>query len=131
DPDATPDLAAAIVALTGEGADVVFDLIGTRAALVAATGMLRRRGRLILLGYTEQTYDIHPVDLIVREITVRGSVGASLEDLHEAVALMARGVLRFDIADIVPLDAFDDALARVRAGGLTGRVVLDTGSGAV
>ncbi|MDT8872096.1 hypothetical protein RAA17_15355 [Komagataeibacter rhaeticus] len=60
----------------------------------AAVTMLRRRGRMVMIGYTAEDFHVHPVELIVREITVRGSVGSSLEDLHEAIDLLARGVIQ-------------------------------------
>ncbi|MFT8719868.1 alcohol dehydrogenase catalytic domain-containing protein [Acetobacter sp.] len=120
----TSDLAEAVHALTGEGADVVFELLGTREALNAGMAMLRRRGRMILLGYTTDDFQAHPIDFIVREVSVRGSVGATLDDLYEAIDLLGRGVMRSPVAARLPLDAFDEALSQTRHGGLPGRMVL-------
>jgi propanol-preferring alcohol dehydrogenase len=124
DAAATPDVAAEVAAITGEGADAVFDLVGTAASMTASAAMLRRRGRLVLIGYTADQFSIHPVALIVREIAVFGSVGSTLGDLHDAVDLVARGLMRPVIDRTTPLADFSDALAAVEAQDLTGRIVL-------
>jgi propanol-preferring alcohol dehydrogenase len=124
DAAATPDVAAEVAAITGEGADAVFDLVGTAASMGASAAMLRRRGRLVLIGYTEDQFSIHPVALIVREIAVLGSVGSTLTDLHDAVDLVARGLMRPVIDRTMQLADFADALSAVESQDLTGRIVL-------
>ncbi|MCH4091636.1 alcohol dehydrogenase catalytic domain-containing protein [Acetobacter sp.] len=120
----TPDAASRVRELTGEGADVVFELLGTQTAMSSALNMLRRRGRMVMLGYTTDSFQSHPIDFIVREITLLGSVGSTLDDLHEAIELLARGVMRSPVAEIMPLEFFDEALMKTRQGGLNGRIVL-------
>jgi propanol-preferring alcohol dehydrogenase len=120
----TPDVAAQIAAITGEGADAVFDLVGTAASMRASAAMLRRRGRLVLIGYTSEEFTIHPVELIVREIAVLGSVGSTLADLYEAVDLVSRGLLTPVIDRVLPLQDFADALEAVEHQALRGRIVL-------
>jgi propanol-preferring alcohol dehydrogenase len=124
DAAATPDVAADVASLTGEGADAVFDLVGTSASMGASAAMLRRRGRLVLIGYTADLFSIHPVALIVREIAVLGSVGSTLGDLHDAVDLVARGLMCPVIDRTMRLADFAEALAAVEAQDLTGRIVL-------
>lgn len=120
----TPDIAAKVAEITGSGANVVFELVGASATLKAATAMLARRGRLVLIGYTQADYQVHPIELIVREAQVIGSVGSTLQDLHEAVDLLSRGVFRSTIDMTLPLEQFEEGLAAVEAGQLLGRVVL-------
>lgn len=123
----TADVAAEVAALTGEGADVVFELVGTTETLRSATRMLRRRGRLVMIGYTTENYIAHPIDFIVREISVLGSVGSTLQDLHDAVDLLARGRIRSTIDRTLPLERFAEAMDAVAAGELLGRIVLEPG----
>nr|WP_267879961.1 zinc-binding dehydrogenase [Acetobacter papayae] len=99
-------------------------MVGTAASIRSGMDMLRRRGRLVLIGYTQDTFQTHPIDLIVREVSFIGSVGATLSDLHEAIDLLARGILRVPVAQTLPLEAFENALEQTRKGGLPGRVVL-------
>lgn len=120
----TPDVAREVAAITGEGADAVFDLVGTAASMRASATMLRRRGRLVLIGYTSEEFSIHPVELIVREIAVLGSVGSTLGDLHDAVDLVSRGLLTPFIDRIMPLQDFAEALQALDREALTGRIVL-------
>lgn len=120
----TPDVAGEVAAITGEGADKVFDLVGTAASMRASAAMLRRRGRLVLIGYTSEDFTIHPVDLIVREIAVLGSVGSTLGDLYDAVDLVTRGLLKPIIDQTMSLHNFADALDAVERQAPAGRIVL-------
>jgi len=120
----TPDTAAAITALTGGGGDVVFELVGTAETMRNATLMLRRRGRLVLIGYTAATYEIHPIELIIREARVLGSVGATLQDLHDVVALVEAGKIIPVIDKTFALENFDEGLAAIENRTLLGRAVL-------
>jgi propanol-preferring alcohol dehydrogenase len=120
----TPDVAGQVSAVTGEGADAVFDLVGTAASMRASATMLRRRGRLVLIGYTSEEFSIHPIELIVREIAVLGSVGSTLGDLHDAVDLVSRGLLTPFIDRTMKLQDFAKALEAVERQALTGRIVL-------
>ena len=118
------DPVAAVAAMTGEGADVVFELVGTTATMRNATAMLRRRGRLVLIGYTAEQYGIHPIDLIVRELRVLGSVGATLQDLYDVVDLVAAGRIRSIVDMTLRLEDFEAGLQALEAGLLTGRAIL-------
>ncbi|WP_342629463.1 zinc-binding dehydrogenase [Nguyenibacter vanlangensis] len=118
------DVGARIRAVTGEGADVVFELVGTEATMRIATAALRRKGRLVLIGYTADSYTVHPVELIVRELKIMGSVGATLQDLHDAVTLFSRGLLRMPVARRLALEEFATGLALTEKGGISGRIVL-------
>ncbi|GAN54474.1 alcohol dehydrogenase catalytic domain-containing protein [Tanticharoenia sakaeratensis] len=121
---ASENVLARVTEITGEGVDAAFELVGREATMRIATEVLRRRGRLVLIGYTGDDYVVHPVALIVREIAVMGSVGSTLQDLHDAVALYARGLLRSPIAQRLPLDAFEEGLALTERGHVHGRVAL-------
>ncbi|MCQ8242350.1 alcohol dehydrogenase catalytic domain-containing protein [Rhizosaccharibacter radicis] len=125
------DPVVSVMALTGgEGAAVVFELPGTAGSMAASVAMLARRGRMVLIGYTADSLPVHPVSLIVKEASLIGSVGATLEDLRVAVSLAGRGVLRIPVDRCLPLERFAEGLALIQAGGLAGRIVLrpdDTG----
>jgi propanol-preferring alcohol dehydrogenase len=118
------DVAADVAAITGEGADVVFELVGLAATMRASMAMLRRRGRLVLVGYTGEEFSVHPVALIVRELVVLASVGSTLQDLHDVVDLVAMGKMKPVVDYTLPLAEFARGLEAVESGGLMGRVVL-------
>jgi propanol-preferring alcohol dehydrogenase len=118
------DIPAKIAAITGEGADVVFELVGTTETMRRSAAMLRRRGRMVMIGYTSQNFEIHPVELIVRELTVIGSVGSTLQDLHDIVDLVAAGVITPIIDRVIPLESFAEGLEAVEGQATLGRIVL-------
>jgi propanol-preferring alcohol dehydrogenase len=119
-----PDVAAQVAAITGEGADVVFELVGTTQSMGRSAAMLRRRGRLVMVGYTSETFQIHPVELIVRELQVLASVGSTLQDLHDVVDLVAAGAITPFVDRTLPLAQFEDALEAVERQTPLGRIVL-------
>ena len=109
--------------ITG-GADVVFECVGTEETMKEASGALGRRGRLVFIGYSPDSFTVPPIQLVVFEQKILGSVGATLYDLHEAVDLVERGVIRTIIDRTLPLKQFESGLDALERGELVGRVVL-------
>ena len=120
------DVVARVLELTGGGSNVVFELVGSTDTMRRSIAMLGRRGRLVLVGYTAQELSIHPVDLIVREAQILGSVGSTLQDLHECVDLVARGLITPFIDRTLPLEAFAEGMSDLERGIPLGRIVLTT-----
>ncbi|MFQ5750654.1 MAG: zinc-binding dehydrogenase [bacterium] len=112
----------------GAGADVVFECVGTVETMKEASTSLGRRGRLVFIGYSEDSFIVHPVQLIVFEQQVLGSVGATLDDLHEAIDLVKRGVVRTVIDRTLPLLQFENGLQALEQGKIVGKVVLIPGA---
>ena len=119
------EVAARVRALTGgTGVDVVFECVGTAETMAAATAALGRRGRLVFIGYSADAFTVHPIQLVVFEQRVMGSVGATLQELHEAVDLVARGVVRTVVDRTLPLERFQEGLDAIARGEVVGRAVL-------
>lgn len=120
-----PDVAAAIREWTdGRGADIVFELVATRDTMPRAVAALAPRGHLLFIGYSEDRLDLHPIELVVREARVSGSVGNTLAELEESVRLVAGGEVRTVVDRVLPLERWEEGLAAVRRGETSGRVVL-------
>lgn len=117
------DVAARVLALTG-GADVVFELVGRTATMQASLKMLRRRGRYVLVGYSADSLQVHPIDLIVRELRVLGSVGSTLQDAHDIVDLVSRGAIRSFVDHCIALEDFQQGLDALEQGAARGRIVI-------
>ena len=122
----SPDELAATVAEVsgGQGADVVVELAGVTATLELATAVLGKRGRLVLVGYSSDLLTVSPLGLVVAEQRVIASVGNTLPELQAAVDLAAAGLLLPPVAATMPLSEVNTALDRLRAGEVTGRLVL-------
>jgi propanol-preferring alcohol dehydrogenase len=108
----------------GAGADVVYECVGTEESMKEASAALGRRGRLVFVGYSPDSFTVHPIQLVVFEQKVMGAVGATLNDLYEAVDLVERGVVRTIIDRTLPLEQFESGLSALERGELVGRAVL-------
>jgi propanol-preferring alcohol dehydrogenase len=108
----------------GAGADVVYECVGTAEAMKEASGALGRRGRLVFVGYSPDSFTVHPMQLVVFEQKVMGAVGATLNDLYEAVDLVERGVVRTVVDRTLTLEQFESGLNALERGELVGRAVL-------
>ena len=111
----------------GVGADVVYECVGTEESMKEASAALGRRGRLVFVGYSPDSFTVHPIQLVVFEQKVMGSVGATLNDLYEAVHLVERGVVRTVVDRTLPLEQFESGLKALECGELVGRAVLVPG----
>lgn len=61
--------------------------------------------------------------MIVYEQTVVGSVGATLEDLKEAVQYVGEGKIRTVVDSVISLDKFQDGLDRIKSCDCVGKIV--------
>jgi len=122
---AREDVPARVRDLTeGQGADVVFELVGTAESMPKAVASLRKRGRLVFIGYSEDLLTVSPIQLVVLEAQVLGSVGNTLDELSRAVDLAAAGAIRATIDRVVPLEDVNRVLDDLRQGKVVGRAVV-------
>lgn len=108
----------------GQGADVVFELVGTAETMPNAVASLRKRGRLVFIGYSADKLTVSPVQLVVLEAQVMGSVGNTLDELIRAVELAAAGRIRPAFDRVVPLEDVNHVLDDLRRGNVVGRAVV-------
>jgi len=108
----------------GEGADVVFELAGVNATMGQAMNALRRRGRLVFVGYSADHLTVSPLQLVIGEFAVTASVGNTFEELIQAVDLAASGKIRPVIDRRVSLEELPAALDSLRRGEIVGRAVV-------
>ena len=92
-----------------------------------ASAALGRRGRLGFVGYSPNSFTVHPIQLVVFEQKVMGAVGATPNDLYEVVDLVERGVVRTVVDRTLPLERFESGLNALERGELVGRAVLVPG----
>ncbi len=119
------DVADRVRELTdGHGADVVFELVATRPTMEQSVRSLAKRGRLVFIGYSPDAFSIHPIQLVVNETRVMGSVGNTLDELYEAVRWVSEGKLRTVIDRVLGMERYQEGLDALAAGQLIGRAVL-------
>ncbi len=110
---ARADAGAHVRALTGGGADVSFEFVGSSGTAALASSVLAPGGRATLAGIGRDRLAGPPLGLFVsREQEVVGSFGATVSDVNELLDLLDAGRLDLSrsISHRVDLDAFPDAL---------------------
>jgi len=112
--EAGPDLAAAVGEITGGGAHVSIDALGSAAVAANSVRCLRRRGRHIQVGLLPEGSVPLPMALVVaREIEIYGSHGMAARDYPAMMRLVADGTLRpgLLVGDVIALQDTGRALA--------------------
>lgn len=115
------DLAAAVRRLGG--ADIVIATAVSAASFRAAFDALKRGGKLVVVGLPPQELPVPVFDLVLKGITICGSIVGTREDLREALALAARGLVHCEHRT-APLREVNEVFAQMRSGEILGRVVL-------
>jgi propanol-preferring alcohol dehydrogenase len=108
----------------GEGAAHFFELVGTTESMNAGIRGLARHGAAMLIGYTTEHLDLHPIEIILSETRILSSVAASQRDLVTAIDLASQGKMRSTIDTRYPLEEAQTALDRLRARQVMGRNLL-------
>lgn len=114
------DTAAAVRDLTGGGAHVSLEALGTPATAVASVNSLRRRGRHVQVGLLlgEASTPPLPMDrVIAQELAIHGSHGMAAHEYPAMLALIADGTLHPErlVGEVLTLDEAGRALAAMGA----------------
>jgi len=120
---ATEDAVAKIVQATGGGAHGVLVTAVSPSAFSQAIACARRRGTVSLVGLPPGEFPTPIFDVVLKRITVRGSIVGTRRDLAEALAFAAEGKVKTTVA-VEPLEAVNDVFDQLRQGRVEGRVVL-------
>lgn len=92
-------------------------------AFTQAIGMLRRGGTVSLVGLPPGSFETPIFDVVLKRITIRGSIVGTRADLKEALDFAARGKVRATF-ETQPLEAINEILGRLESGDINGRVIL-------
>ncbi len=131
DADDVPDTSEAIRELTGGGAHVSVDALGSPATAVASVGGLRPRGRHVQVGLLLGRASTPPLPMdqvVAKELAVFGSHGMAAADYPAMLALVVAGTLRPDrlVGEVIGLEEAGAALAAMdRPSGTGGMTVVE------
>lgn len=122
------DFSRAVCAATGgRGVDVVIDNVGSDI-FDSIRRSLAQGGRWILVGaLSGRTVPFNPAQLFLNGISMLSAVSCTRAQLHDALALIAEGIVRPVIVDRLPLDAAAEAHRRLEAGSAAGKLLLVPG----
>jgi len=125
------DAAEAVREVTGGGARVSLDALGSPGTATASVRCLAPRGRHVQVGLLlgESSTPPLPMDQVVaKELEIYGSHGMPARDYPAMLALVADGTLRPDllVGRVIGLDQAGAALAAMgRGGSAAGMTVVD------
>ena len=116
------DPIAAIQKSIGGAHGVVVTAV-SRSAFAQAIGMLRAGGTCSLVGLPPGDFPTPIFDVVLKRLTIRGSIVGTRKDLQEALAFASNGQVKATI-EVRPLEAINEVFARLKSGDVNGRVVL-------
>jgi alcohol dehydrogenase, propanol-preferring len=120
------DAVDSVVRVTGGGAHGVLVTAVSTPAFAQALRMVRRKGTVSLVGLPPGEFPTPIFDVVLKHITVRGSIVGTRRDLDEAIAFAADGKVRAEITK-APLTDINVIFDRLKSGRVDGRMVLDFG----
>lgn len=118
------DAVAKVHEATKGGAHGILVTAVSPPAFAQALQMVRRRGTVSLVGLPPGDFPTPIFDVVLKRITVRGSIVGTRRDLDEAVAFAASGKVRSEFTT-ARLEDINDILAKLEHGKVDGRIVLD------
>ncbi|WP_216587874.1 zinc-dependent alcohol dehydrogenase family protein [Streptomyces brasiliscabiei] len=130
DASAVADTAGAVRDLTGGGAHLSLDALGSPVTCAASVDGLRRRGRHVQVGLLPSATGTTPVPMarvIALELELLGSHGMAAHAYPRMLELVRAGVLRPDllVTATIPLDAAPAALAAMGTAPGSGVTVIE------
>lgn len=118
------------------GEVITREIGGAHGALVTAVNptafrqalnTLRRKGTLSLVGLPPGDFDTPIFDVVLKRITVRGSIVGTRNDLQESLQFAGDGVVDAEVTPR-PLEDINDIFTEMEDGEIQGRMVLDMSS---
>ncbi|MDX2029280.1 MAG: alcohol dehydrogenase catalytic domain-containing protein [Blastocatellia bacterium] len=125
---AETDLVALVEEQTGgAGADVVFEVTGSKSGAEMMTKLPRVRGRIVVVAIFSQPPQVDLFRFFWREISMRGARVYEAQDFEAAIALAASGALPMDklITNVCPLDDLEWGLRQLEKGGEVMKVLIE------
>ncbi len=89
-----------------------------------AIGFARRGGTIVLVGLPPGEFPLPIFDVVLRGLTIRGSIVGTRQDMVEALDFYARGLIHPTV-EAARLDDINEVFERMERGQIDGRVVID------
>jgi propanol-preferring alcohol dehydrogenase len=120
------DPVKAIMELTDKmGADAIIDFVNASKTVETDMQLLRRRGKLVLVGLFGGELKLNLVSMPTRAYQIIGSYTGSISEMVELVSLAKRGVIKPVVSERFKLDQATEALSRLKEGKIIGRGVIN------
>lgn len=89
-----------------------------------AIGFARRGGTIVLVGLPPGEFPLPIFDVVLRGLTIRGSIVGTRQDMAEALDFYARGLIHPTV-EAAGLDDINEVFGLMERGQIDGRVVID------
>lgn len=119
----SPDAIAEVMKATDGGAQGVLVTAVSPRAFTQALHLTRRGGTVSLVGLPPGDFPTPIFDVVLKRITIRGSIVGTRQDLAEAIAFAAEGKVRSH-NHLAKLNNINDIFNDLRAGKVDGRMVI-------
>jgi 6-hydroxycyclohex-1-ene-1-carbonyl-CoA dehydrogenase len=104
--------------ITGGGVHVAFEAIGNPSTMRAAFDLLRRGGRLCVIGYANAEVTFSAARIMFHELEVVGSLGCGGGEYPELMRMVEAGRIRLApiVSGTLPLAEINEGMDRLRRG---------------
>jgi len=108
-----------------DNVDVVIDTVGNNNTVSLGIHMVKRGGRIVLLGYgKEKNLNIPLIKIIYDEIIIEGSRAASKWEVYEVLQLAKKNLIIPNVTNEYSLENINVALNDLRTGKILGRGII-------
>jgi (R,R)-butanediol dehydrogenase/meso-butanediol dehydrogenase/diacetyl reductase len=113
--------------ITGRSPDVVFECIGVKSTLDAATNMAGVHGRVVVLGVCMEPDQIRPLNCILKEISIDFIVGYTRAEFQETIDALAAGRIdpRPMITDLIKVEQVPEMFEELKQPGTRAKVMVE------
>lgn len=123
--DATsPTVIEDVTNATNGGSHGILCLATNKAAFPIAVKVARRKGTAVFVGLPNASCDLPIIEVVLKRVTVRGSIVGTRKDMAEALDFAARGLVKADI-HIDKIDNINKIVTDLRQGKILGRTVIE------
>src|SRR3954452_18615697 len=119
----TSDVVAEVQKATGGVHGVLVTAVHPQA-FGQAIGLARRGGTIVFNGLPPGDFPAPIFDIVLKGLTIRGSIVGTRQDMAEALDFYARGLIHPTVAS-AGLDDINGVFAKMERGQIDGRVVID------
>ena len=119
----SPDAVAQVLTATRGGAHGVLVTAVSPPAFAQALRLARRRGTISLVGLPPGDFATPIFDVVLKRITIRGSIVGTREDLAEAISFAAEGKVHSH-NHLAKLEDINTIFRDLKAGKVDGRMVM-------
>ena len=123
----TSDVVAEVQKATGGVHGVLVTAVHPQA-FGQAIGLARRGGTIVFNGLPPGDFPAPIFDIVLKGLTIRGSIVGTRQDMAEALDFYARGLIHPTVAS-AGLDDINDVFAKMERGQIDGRIVIDYRNG--